>query len=43
VDDVLTTGSTAAECGRVLKEAGAGQVDLVVFAMVCRYSHMPLK
>jgi ComF family protein len=31
-DDILTTGSTAAECGRILKEAGAKQVDLVVFA-----------
>ena len=34
VDDILTTGSTAAECGRVLRKAGAKRVDLVVFAGV---------
>ena len=33
VDDIFTTGSTAAECGRALKVAGAEKVDLVVFAV----------
>jgi len=32
VDDVLTTGSTASECARVLKSGGAGRVDVVTFA-----------
>jgi predicted amidophosphoribosyltransferase len=32
VDDVLTTGATANECARVLKEAGAEQVGLVTLA-----------
>ena len=32
VDDVMTTGSTAAECARVLKRAGAGPVDVWVAA-----------
>ncbi len=32
VDDVLTTGSTATECARVLKEAGAADVSLLVAA-----------
>ena len=32
VDDLLTTGSTADECARVLKEAGARSVYLAVFA-----------
>jgi len=34
VDDILTTGATAAECARVLTEAGARSVELVVFAAV---------
>lgn len=34
VDDVLTTGATANECARLLKEAGAAQVDVLVFALV---------
>jgi ComF family protein len=33
VDDVLTTGSTLAECTRVLKRAGAGQVSSWVAAV----------
>lgn len=33
VDDVLTTGVTASECSRKLKEAGAGVVHLVVLAI----------
>lgn len=34
VDDVLTTGATANECARLLKEAGAARVDVLVFALV---------
>ncbi|WP_258549072.1 ComF family protein [Thalassospira profundimaris] len=36
VDDVLTTGATAAACARALKRAGAMQVDLVTIARVKR-------
>jgi len=32
VDDVLTTGATAEECARVLKSAGAAEVDVVTVA-----------
>ena len=32
VDDVMTTGATAGECARILKEAGAGRVN--VFTLV---------
>jgi ComF family protein len=32
IDDVLTTGSTAAECAQVLRDAGARRVDLLVAA-----------
>jgi orotate phosphoribosyltransferase len=32
VDDVLTTGTTASECARVLKKAGAEQVWVVTVA-----------
>ena len=34
VDDVMTTGSTAAECSRVLKRAGAKVVYVLTFASV---------
>ncbi len=34
VDDVLTSGATANECARVLKQAGAAHVDVLVFALV---------
>ena len=34
IDDVLTTGSTANACARVLKRAGAKRVDLVSWARV---------
>ncbi len=36
VDDVLTTGATAAACAHVLKKAGAMQVDLITIARVVR-------
>jgi ComF family protein len=32
VDDVMTTGATASECARTLKEAGAREVHLAVIA-----------
>jgi ComF family protein len=32
VDDVMTTGATAAECARVLKRAGAARVDVLTLA-----------
>lgn len=34
VDDVLTTGATVDTCARALLRAGAGQVDVIVFARV---------
>ncbi|MCL2377244.1 MAG: ComF family protein [Defluviitaleaceae bacterium] len=33
VDDVFTTGATSDECAKVLMEAGAESVEIVVFAM----------
>ncbi len=33
IDDVLTTGVTASECARKLKEAGGGRVHLFVLAI----------
>jgi ComF family protein len=32
IDDVMTTGATVNECARVLRRAGAAQVDVVVLA-----------
>ena len=32
VDDILTTGQTASECARALKESGAIAVDVLVVA-----------
>ncbi len=32
IDDILTTGETASECARALKEAGAKRVDVLVVA-----------
>ena len=34
--DVLTTGATAAACGRTLLGAGAGAVDVLTLARVVR-------
>ena len=36
IDDVMTTGSTAAACARVLKDAGAARVALLTVARVDR-------
>lgn len=36
VDDILTTGSTAGACARVLKRAGAARVELISWARVVR-------
>ena len=40
VDDVLTTGSTAEACARVLARAGAERVELVSWARVVRPSQL---
>ena len=34
IDDVLTTGATASACAQALKQGGATQVDVLVFALV---------
>lgn len=34
IDDVITTGSTAAACARVLRRAGAARVDVLALALV---------
>ena len=34
VDDVMTTGATAEACTKALLRAGAGRVDVIVFALV---------
>jgi ComF family protein len=40
IDDVLTTGSTANACARVLKRAGAARVDLISWARVVRPAYV---
>jgi ComF family protein len=40
IDDVLTSGSTAEACGRALRRAGAGRVELVCWARVVRPSQL---
>jgi len=40
IDDVLTTGSTANACARVLKRAGAARVDLISWARVIAPSQL---
>jgi ComF family protein len=35
IDDVVTTGATVSACAKVLKKAGAADVDVLVFALVC--------
>lgn len=40
VDDVLTTGSTASACARVLKRGGAERVELISWARVVRPAHL---
>ena len=40
IDDVLTTGSTANACARVIRRAGAQRVDLVSWARVVRPSRI---
>ena len=41
VDDVLTTGTTAQECARVLHRAGAAAVWVLTAARVTRLENMP--
>jgi ComF family protein len=40
IDDVLTTGSTAEACARVLKRAGAARIELVSWARVVKPSQL---
>jgi ComF family protein len=41
VDDVITTGSTAAACARVLRRAGAERVDVLALALVTDHALIP--
>ena len=40
IDDVLTSGSTAEACARVLRRAGASRVELICWARVVRPSQL---
>ena len=40
IDDVLTSGSTAAACAAVLRKAGAGRIELISWARVLRPGHL---
>lgn len=40
IDDVLTTGSTAEACARVLQRAGVARVELITWARVVRPSQL---
>jgi ComF family protein len=42
VDDVLTTGATVSACARVLRRAGAAQVDVLTLARVVRDASSPI-
>lgn len=42
VDDVLTSGATCDACARVLRRAGAGNVDVLVLARVVEPSRSPI-
>ncbi len=43
VDDVVTTGATAVECARVLKDAGAAGVWAFAFARASYHPDMPVE
>lgn len=42
IDDVLTTGATVGACVKVLKKAGAAEVDVLVFARVVDPVRLPI-
>jgi predicted amidophosphoribosyltransferase len=42
VDDVLTSGATIEACTRALLRAGAGAVDVLVFARVVAAARPPI-
>ena len=42
VDDVLTTGATVGACTRVLRQAGAVQVDVLTLTRVVRDASTPI-